>query len=298
MAVKIDASTAMITMDKTGAKCAIKVGKELVLLHGTQNADLTAADNTAGGKMKGPFMNLTGTVFMDADASDKIIGDWEFGFIQVSTMAVYEFIYAGRMPNEGSLTVNLKAGFKTNPSLDVDPDPGVTIDEDIFDAASVSATPTTTPRTGFDVTCTFGDHPNTFVPKKFENKTTSSQNFLFSARRDEGFVSYFVGRPNSKSPVQFLSRVGWHCIWHGTFKWANGKPTCTMKDSRIDPGTVLLGAPSNASDPDFLIAKARVGPTSNSQESTAVDDATIRRIAPVLKESTDRPTDLPDDFYK
>jgi hypothetical protein len=300
MALRLDTSSATMTVDIKGAKSAIHIGKELVLLHGTRNANLAAADVPMGGKgNKGPSIVITGKVFMEADASDFDLGDWQFGMIQVSNLMVYEFVYAGRMANEGSVVLNLRSGFTKNPSLDADPPQGGSIDDDIFDIAHQTTKRVSTPRVGFEIEYRFGDHPNTLVPQKFENRQTNAPNFIASARRDEGFITYFVARENAQAPVQFLSRVGWHAIWHGTFTWsaAKMKPTLTTKDSRLDLGQVLLGAPV-ATDPDFQVAKARVGPTSNAMDEKASDDAFVHRRSPVCVQSTTLPKDLPSDFFQ
>ncbi len=296
MAIKLDTSTATMTVDLQGSKSAIHVGKHLALLHGTKNAILTSADQPLGGNThKGPSITIKGSVFLDATAGELDTGDWQFGILQVSTLAVYEFVYAGRMPNEGSSTVNLKSGYTKNPSIDAD----APIADDVFDPGGVTISATTTPRTGFNAEFRFTDHPATLVPLKFQNQKTSSPNYLYSARRDEGFVAYFVARQNENAPIQFLSRVGWHAIWHGTFKWtsAASKPTVTMKDAKMYSSTVLLGAPA-ATDKEFQTAKAGKGPTTNKQDTTASEDAFVNRKSTVYTESSDRPTGLPDDFFK
>src|SRR5262249_25304113 len=229
MALQLDASTATMSFDMTGSKSTIRVGTQFALLHGTRNVNLTAADDAAGVKpTKGPSVTTTGKVFLAADPSDFTIGDWEFGMIQVSNLQVYEFVYAGRLAGEGSVTINLKSGFTKNPSLDEEVPPNSTsstIDATIFDQTFLTATRVTTTRVGFEIEYKLDDHPNTLVPLRFENRKTTAPNFIFSARRDEGFIAYFVARENSKAPIQFLARIGWHAIWHGTFKWS----AATMK---------------------------------------------------------------------
>ena len=299
MTLRLDASSATMTVDVAGSASAIHVGRQLVLLHGTRNANLRSADTVTGGKTSnGPSISITGKVFMQADATDFDVGDWQFGMIQVSNLMVYEFVYAGRLASEGSVTINLKSGFTKPLSLDAEVATGSTIDDSIFDSTNLTATRVTSPQVGFQIEYLFNDHPATLVPQRFENRTAHAPNFIFSARRDEGFVTYFVARENSTATVQFLSRVGWHAIWHGEFTWsaAKMKPTVIMKDSRLDLGQVLLGAPA-ATDSHFLIAQARVGPTANDQDKKASDDAFIRRDAKVCSQVTTRPSNLPTNFF-
>jgi hypothetical protein len=289
-----------MSVDRKGAKPAIHVGKELILLHGTKNANLAAADMSTGGDgTKGPCIVITGNVFLEADAGEFDLGDWQFGIIQVSNVMVYEFIFAGRTSTEGSVTVNLKSGFTKNPSLDAEPHSGGSIDESIFDANNLTMKRVTKPKTGFQISVTSNDHPAKLMEKRFQNRRTNSPNFIFSARRDEGFTTFFVARENERAPVQFLSRVDWHIIWHGTFKWSAAKvePTVTMKDARLDVGPVRSDAP-DAGSTDFQIAKARVGPTSNEQDNKATDDAFVRRLTTVCTQSETLPKDLPSDFYQ
>ncbi|MCE9532999.1 MAG: hypothetical protein K8T89_18025, partial [Planctomycetes bacterium] len=291
MAIKLDPTTATMSVDKAGSKSAIHVGRELVLLHGTRNAVLSSADTSAGGKQtNGPSIVMTGKVFMDAAATDFDLGDFQFGMIQVSTVVVYEFVYAGRMSNEGSVKINLKAGFTKNPSLDAETTGGGTIDETIFDSANQTFKRVTTPRPGFEVTYKSDDHPSTLVPQKVQNSLTNAPNFISSARRDEGLIAYFVARQSETSPVIFLSRLGWHGIWHGTFKWsvATNRPTVTLVDSQMQLGSALLGSPP-ATDAEFLVAKARVGPITNDLDKSASDDAFVNRRSPVFVASRDRP---------
>jgi hypothetical protein len=299
MTLSLDASSATMSVDVAGSASAIYVGQQLVLLHGTRNANLHSADSVTGGKTSnGPSITITGNVFMKADPTDVDTGDWQFGMIQVSNLMVYEFVYAGRRANEGSVSINLKSGYTKPLSLDAQPAAGVSIDDSIFDPSFLTTTRVTSPQVGFQIEYLVNDHPATLVPQRFQNRTTHAPNYLFSARRDEGFVTYFVARANKTAAVQFLSRVGWHAIWHGEFQWSVPwkRPTVIMKDSRLDLGTVLLGAPA-ATDSHFLIAQARVGPTANDQDNQATDDAFIRRNVKVCTQATTQPSNLPSNFF-
>src|SRR5687768_5130473 len=111
MALALDKSSATITVDKAGAKPVIEVGNDHALLHCTRNVRV-ALVNTPGFQdpSNGPGIRLTGKVLITGDPSsnaDRLdVTKFQVALIQVATVIVYEFRYAGRMPNEGSMTAN------------------------------------------------------------------------------------------------------------------------------------------------------------------------------------------------
>lgn len=305
MVVAIAPGTATITANKGGSRTDIHVGTEHALLHCTTNARRAAADDPAGHPgHTGPMITCTGTVLMSGDPANRqdkvdLTTNWEFGMILVSDLVVYEAQYAGRMANEGSIVVNLKSAFGTNPSLDGDGDLP-TVDEMIFDPSNQVITDQTTGTKGFLVTYKLGDHPNNPFPLRQTNSKVPAPNFLHTARRDEGFIAYFVARERG-STVHHLARIGWHIIWHGTLGWTTptAKPTVSMVTSRIDIGQPTTDAVDNTAFPkSAAIAKNPQRPTCNEQDGTAFDrgyGAGARE--PVRTESTTRPGNLPSNFF-
>jgi hypothetical protein len=304
MAIALVPSSATITANKGGSKADIFIGSEHALLHCTTKVRRAAANEVAGHPgHTGPMITCTGTVLMSGDPAspqDKIaLASWEFGMILVADIVVYEALYAGRMDNEGSITVNLKAAFGTNPSLDGDGDLP-TVDEMIFDPGNLVITPQTTGTKGFLVTYKLGDHPNNPFPLRQTNSKKHSPNFLHTARRDEGFIAYFVARePGGK--VHHLARIGWHIIWHGTLSWTSptATPTVAMVTSRIDIGQPTTDSVDNTSFPrSAAIAKNPQRPTCNEQDATAFDRGYGNGAsAPVRLESETRPSNLPSKFF-
>jgi hypothetical protein len=297
MALALDKSSATIAVDKTGAKTAIEVGTDNALLHCTRNVRVNLV-NTPGfpDPTNGPAIRFTGKVFIagnPASSADRVdITKFQVALIQVATVMVYEMRYAGRMNNEGSMTVNIRAGFNPNPCFD-----GKTTSlDDAFTNANNIVTQVQGPKPGFLISSIRDDSPFTHVTLRFENRVVPAPNFLFSARRDEGFVTYLVVRVPDGT-IHFLSHVGWHIIWHGEFQWkAPGeKPTVVMRTSTFDLGQVLLGEPVPA-DASLAMAKQPRGSTANELDRLAHKGLADRNTA-ILSQSTSRPSDLPGVFF-
>jgi len=305
MVIAIAPGSATITANKGGSRTDIHVGTEHALLHCTTKVRRAAADEAAGHPgHTGPMITCTGTVLMSGDPANRqdkvdLMTNWEFGMILVSDLLVYEAQYAGRMANEGSIVVNLKSAFGTNPSLDGDGDLP-TVDEMIFDPSNQIITDQTTGTKGFLVTYKFGDHPNNPFPLRQTNAVAHSPNFLHTARRDEGFIAYFVAREGGRT-IHHLARIGWHVIWHGTLGWTSptAKPTASMVTSRIDIGQPTTDAVDNTAFPrSAAIAKNPQRPTCNEQDGTAFDRGYgPTATASVRAESTTRPSNLPSGFF-
>ncbi len=304
MAIALVASSATISANKGSSKPDIHVGTEHALLHCTTNARRAAANEAAGHPgHTGPMITCTGSVLMSGDPSssrDKIdLTSWQFGMILVADIVVYEAQYAGRMANEGSITVNLKSAFGTNPSLDGDGDLP-TVDDMIFDPGNLVITPQTTGTRGFLATYKLGDHPNNPFPLRHTNGTTHSPNFLHTARRDEGFIAFFVAK-DPAGTTHHLARIGWHIIWHGTLGWTSPTtaPTVAMVTSRIDIGQPTTDAIDNTNFPrSVAIAKNPQRPTCNEQDGNAFDRGYgPAATAPVRVESRTRPDNLPSKFF-
>lgn len=150
------------------------------------------------------------------------------------------------------------------------------------------------------MTYKFGDHPNNPFPLRQTNAVAHSPNFLHTARRDEGFIAYFVAVEGGRT-VHHLARIGWHVIWHGTLGWTSPttKPTASMVTSRIDIGQPTTDAVDNTAFPrSAAIAKNPQRPTCNEQDGTAFDRGYgPTASASVRAESTTRPGNLPSSFF-
>lgn len=297
MALALDKSSATISVDTTGAKTAIEVGTDNALLHCTRNVRANLV-NSPGfpDPTNGPAIRLTGKVFIagnPASGADRLdITKFQVALVQVATVIVYEMRYAGRMKNEGSMTANLQVGFKPNPCFD-----GKTTSlDDAFANAINTVTQVQGPKPGFLISSIHNDSPFTHVTLRLENRMVPAPNFLFSARRDEGFVTYLVVR-GPDGTTQFLSHIGWHIIWHGEFQWKTPgeKPTVVMKTSTFDTGQVRLGEPVPA-DASFNMAKQPTGSTANELDRLAHKGLADRNVA-ILTQLTIRPPDLPGTFF-
>lgn len=296
MALVLDKSSATIQVDKAGAKTAVEVGDDFALLHCTRNVRVGLV-NTPGFQdpTNGPGIRLTGKVFVAGNPNsgeDKLgITNFEVALIQVANVLVYEMRFAGRQATEGSMTANLRAAFSPNPCFD-----GKTVSiDDAFTRAINTVTPVQGPKPGFVISSVHDDSPFVYMPLRSENPSVAAPNFLFSARRDEGFVTFLIAR-QSRGPVQILSHIGWHIIWHAEFQWKTPteKPKVFMKTSAFDSGTPVLGEP--AAGADLSMAKTPTGKSANELDREAFQ-AFGNRNTSVLSQSKTRPTDLPSVFF-
>jgi hypothetical protein len=166
--------------------------------------------------------------------------------------------------------------------------------------AIAPGTATITANKGFLVAYKLGDHRNNPFPLRQTNGVTHSPNVLHTARRDDGFVAYFVARERGTT-VHHLARIGWHIIWHGILGWTTptAKPTVAMVTSRIDISQPTTDAVDNTAFPkSAAIAKNPQRPTCNEQDGTALDRGYGSGARePVRVESTARTGNLPSGFF-
>lgn len=298
MTLAVDKPSATIAVDKAGAKTAIEVGSDFALLHCTRNVRVGQVNSPGQpDPTNGPGIRLTGKVLITGNpgaGDDRVaISNWKFAIIQVSTVFVYEFKYSGRMPNEGSMVANIKGGFNPNPCFD---GKSTSLD-DAFAKSNNTVSPVQGAKPGFQITSVHDDSPFTYTLLRFENARMRAPNFLYSARRDEGFVSYFVAR-EPDGTTHFLSHIGWHVIWHHELQWktATDKPAVVAKTSSFEAGQPQLGEPKVA-DASFNMAKSPNGQTSNQLDRAAFKSGFIDRNSAVLTQADTRPGDLPSVFF-
>jgi hypothetical protein len=301
MARSLDTSAASLTIDLHNSSPTVYVGTSSILVccnEGLINKVTADSDTSTLEATKGPATSVVGKVFLAVADDDFDIGDWQFGMVQVSQLAGYRFLYAGKTDAHGSISVNRAAAYTKNPSLDVEPLSGETVDDHIFTMDNLEATLVKQPRRGFNITVTFGDHPTNFMPLVMENRVTGAQNFIARAYRNEAFITYFLARENASAPITCIGRVGWHVVVAAEFNWKTGaaKPARNVTEHLMYQGEVRMGAPPD-SDPHFTVARTRATPTTNKQDEDAAD-AIARRREPVIKQETSRPSDLHADFFK
>ena len=298
MAINPDASTARIAWTTNGATAACHTGVHFALLHCTKGANLTAGDRSPAGRVKlFDAVELEGRVFLDATANEFDIGDRQIGMVQTTELMFYEFVYAGRRDTEGSCNLDLKAGFTANPSLDVQPAAGQTVDDTIFDAATLLIDRVTTPKTGFNVTVRFGDHPNNTIPYRFQNSLTGARNFSpwRRARRSSTSISSRAPtrpRPSRSSAASTGRRTG-SSNSPGRCAPAADRHHAARRHSR---GRLRRGAP-NPPDASSRIVVARSLPTANRQDTDAVNAIFNRRRAPLLRRFRHWPPGFRDNFF-
>jgi hypothetical protein len=298
MAIIVDDASVNMTWHASGAKAAVHAGTQFAIVHCSAGANLSAGNTTPAGKIKtNDAIQIKGTVFVEATANEFDFGDHEFGMVQVTELYDYQFLYVGRLESDGSTLLNVGSGFTKNPSLDVQPE-GESVDEHIFSFNNLETKRVTQPRTGFELTVTFGDHPNNAVPWRFDNTLTHSTNFLARIRRAQHFVVYFVTRASSTATPRILGRLGWAVTWDFDVNWttATMRPKLTTTRAELFPGTFKLGPPP-AADNWAQIAVNRTGPATNAQDSTSVNNIYATHMAPGCVQSASRPDGFRSNFF-
>jgi hypothetical protein len=301
MTVSVDTAAATMSIASAGFKPDVHIGTQMILLHCTKGANLAVADTGAHGKMSfGDAITFTGNVSLLADAAsraDEVAArtDWTFGFVQFCNVLVTELIYGGRLPTDGAIRVDLKRGYTTNPSLDWGGGSSATSP---INLASQSFVKTGNARAPFKVTVKDGDNIALNADLILDNRTNGSPNYLFSARRDLGFVTALVARdPGGK--LQFLCFREWHVIWHAELRWTSGTPPTATRIIRhlaadIDQTTTMGPPTRDAWQP--LVANP-APPTANDLLDEAVKDALDRRRQPIIVQTRERLPEIPSDFF-
>lgn len=299
MALIVDDGSVAMSFVAPGARAAVHPGTHFAVAHCTTGANLGAGNSMPAGKVKvNDAITVTGNVFVQATGNEFDFGDHEFGMAQVTELLRYEFLYVGRLPSEGSVLLDMKSQFSRNPSLDVQPLAGETVDQHVFSFMNLETQRVTTPRVGFNVKVTFGDHPNNVVPLRFDNTVTHAPNFLARILRIQHFVVYFLTRASATASPRILGRLGWAVTWDCDLNWSRATMRPRVAPSRLElfPGTFKPGPPP-AGDVWAQIAVARTGPTTNGQDEAAVGRIFDTRQPPGCQQSGRRPDGFRSGFF-
>lgn len=298
MALTLDRSSAKIAWKTAGATAAVHVGAKSVLLHCTKNVTLGAADLPGVKATHGPAVEIEGRVFLEATGGEFDIGAFQFGMVQISTLQAFDVLYVGRVPSEGSIAVDLKQGFSHNPSLDVEPSTGETIEGHVFSPDNLTVDRLSLPRPdgkkGFNVKVSFTDNPWSLFNLQFENRVAGAPNFIAKAARNEAFVTYFVVREPGAS-ITILARLGWTVNWFAEFNWTGGRPAVSASTCLLFPGEPRIGAPPP--DAELSIA-VRLNPPTTNQMDNEANDAWKQRRQPLCMQIRDRPPGFRSNFYQ
>lgn len=300
MALIIDRSSAKIAWKTAGATAGVTAGAESVLLHCTKNVNIGAADHPGLKAPQGSAVEIEAQLFLEATDNEFHTGSLQFGMVQISRLFAYEVLYVGRVPSEGSTAVDLRQAFTRNPSLDVEPRPGETLDGHIFSEdnliVSRSGLPRPDGKKGLNVKITFSDNPWSLFPLKFENRVAGAPNFIAKAARNEAFVTYFVARAPGVPTNTILARLGWTVNWHAEFRWTGGRPVVSASTCLLFPGEPRTGAPDSLDDMARL-AVTPVSPTTNQMDNDA-NDAWTQRRQPLCMQVRERPPGFRSDFFQ
>lgn len=296
METNLDGSSATIAWKTSGATAAVFPGAQSILLHCTKNVNTGAADRPGIRPPYGPAIEIEGHVFVEKTGHISGFGNLEFGMVQISTLFAYDVLYVGRVPSEGSTVIDLRQAFTTNPSVDVEPGTGESVEDHVFSPANVFPTPAFRPdgRKGLDIKVTATDNPWNLFDLTFENRVAGAPNFIAKVARNEAFVTHFVVREPG-APTTILARLGWTVNWYAEFNWVAGRPFLSAHTCLLFPGVPRIGAPPP--DPISTLAVTLAGKTTNELDNEATDARSQRR-QPICMQLRERPSEFRSNFYQ
>ena len=299
-ALAIDLSSSKLSANKGSSVAAVHAGREFALLHCTTNVNLTVADGGAGRPTSGNMITFQAEVSFTADPKSnadrsELLTDWEFFFLQTSETLANEYEYAGRLATEGSVRINLKPGFVPNPCLDADE--SLTADFPFLQNTLRDIGPAGGPAARFTVKIESGDNPFGKIFHTGQNLNSKADNFMFTASRDERFVTLFLARNLRRGQIHFLQHAIWRVVWNAEFRWgvAGSKRVTNSPASAIDIVSVSAGPPADAKV--LAILRNPRKPTANELDSKALTQAFTRRVLPFFEEFATYHITIPGDFF-
>ncbi len=212
---------------------------------------------------------------------------WEFGFVQIAEATSFQSFYAGRIPREGSVTLDYFVPPALSKTILLDNGdkaaqlpwyrmPGATIIGNRMESAS-------------------GDHPGLIVPLTRENKVRSYvKNYLFHVIMDRRFWTVFTAKPPNGA-LQYVGHFAWRLRYEFVFKWLDDNPIVARNASILDvPATGVAGRPTEASIQGLLDTPS--GPRANEAGDRAIL-LTESGSAPNRRDLEGRFINVPGDFW-
>jgi hypothetical protein len=281
MTVTINAASAGIDLSVGEARADVALGNNVVIFHLTKGFSLIRVEDI--GLEPDPAFQGLGHFTLSLGPRDTLKG-WDFGFIQLAKLNAGAAFYAGRIRNEGSISVLFRNAMPAFLLLD----------------SRTDRTPFTQPkglqfqRNGNTITCGTQDHPALKVPRELRNSGRNVNNFLFQVVDDREFWSVLsVSDPQDQK--KYLAHFHWQISNDVTFAWRDGKPVVTKKRCRF---TVLgqgKGAPADA-ELQGLLANP-VPPQFNETAQNAVVQAFRGARGPNRTENNTWFVNVPPDFF-
>jgi hypothetical protein len=227
----VQASGFAFTTVKTGAKpdCKPDLDQGRLKGHLTKGFD--------GATWKDDAITWKASVPTTLSAAER--QSWEFGFVQIAEATQFQSFYAGRIPREGSITLD----YFIPPALPKT----IWLDEgDKFAELPWYRSPGAT-IIGNRMEASSGDHPGMIVPLTLENRVRSYvKNYLFHVIMDRRFWTVFTAKPPGE-PVQYIAHIAWRLRYDFRFAWSQDKPSVARDASILDvPATGTVGRPTES----------------------------------------------------
>lgn len=297
----IDLSSAKLSASKGQSAARVHAGSEYALMHCTTNVNLSVADGTPGRPTAGNMITFSGEIAFNADPAsqadrNELLMDWEFLFLQTSETISNEYEYAGRIPSEGSVRVDLRPGFVPNPCLDADET--LTSNFPFLQNGSQTTTPVGGTAARYVVTIEAGDNPYGMILLQGQNLVSKATNLLFRVLREEHFTTLFLARNLKKRQTHFLAHQKWSVLWDAELRWGFAgpkRPTNLFSSIDVDP-TSVAGAPADAKV--LAIMRNPQKPTANELDARATKAAFGALKPPLFQAFAGRHIPVPSDFFE
>ena len=280
----INPASAGIILDVQNAKSGVWLGPRNAVCHLTQGFKSTPI----GAWSADDAFTLTGHVKVTPGQDDTLLtlSKWQFGFIQLVRVNFMGFFYAGRIKQEGSISIlgHIKPALPRAVWLDSDD--------------RYSPWTRKEPRFQFlapEIKSETGDHPIVSAGWEQPNSNTNVTNFLFHIVDNREFWSVFTAIDPSGT-THHLAHFHWSVRRDVLFRWRGGKPDVRATQSSFDPLENIKGRPK---DPDLqALLTNPVGPQYNPSIRQAIDQSMTSGQTPNRRDNPQWFVNVPNDFFQ
>jgi len=269
----INAASAAITLKTGNAKPEFHIRDKTVVGHLTNGYDPTTADAV---RMNEAW-SATGTVRVTLNPGESLNDD-QFGFVQFLRYKTTEFHYAGKSPDEGSISIFMNRAPALTQTLALD-------GEETFTPWTKDQNQKRFTFAAGVVTAVTGDHPMVKGGRELDNKKTNKKNFLFHLIDEREFTTVFA-HSDPKFKFQYFAHFNWRLRYEAKFNWRQGNPLVASRDGTgIKFDSVVKGPPTDSSLQELLADPK--GPMANNLMLKAVEQV-IRTPAPENRKDFDK----------
>jgi hypothetical protein len=231
---------------------------------------------------------LTGHVKVTPGQGDTLLtlNKWQFGFIQLVRVNFLGFFYAGRIKQEGSISIlcHIKPALPRAVWLDSDD--------------KCSPWKRKVPQFQFvapEVESETGDHPAVMAGWELPNSNTNVTNFLFHIVDSREFWSVFTAIDPSGA-THHLAHFHWSIRHDVLFRWRGGNPDVRTTQSSFDLHENIKGRPK---DPDLqALLTNPVGPQYNPSIQQAIEQSMKSGQTPNRHDNPQWFVNVPNDFFQ